>query len=257
MTTNKDAESPQPDRGAPRVAGPSASRTAPRRVAPIVVGGVRYESDWGSIGNFRAVDEKSGKELWALRLYEIAYVPGLETDVQNVFAIEMKKESDTTLLVRDERRRVYRVDLAARASEIAVWPVSLRDAGRPLSVEIVLGNNLKRTVLFDKPSVAVGGELENDLFEVTADGKSVPYGGMMKKRARPDSFLELKPLDEYRQVVDLSKDYAIPKGTETVTVRFRHTNHFSPDGFQLESPPLTIRLADAPPLRAAGAKPKP
>lgn len=75
--------------------------------------------------------------------------------------------------------------------------------------------------------VAFGGRLENDLFEVKADGKPVPYNGMMAKRSKPASFLELKPLADYRQAVDLSRDYALPKGAKIVEARFRHASHIS------------------------------
>jgi len=244
MAKPESAGLPQPDRNAPEVKAPSASRPAPRKVEPIVIGAVRYESVWGSLGEFRAVDAKSGKELWALTLHRLSYVKGLETDVQDRFVVAMAKESETSIRLEDEAGRSYRVDLAKRAARIAVWPVSLRDAGRPLAVEVILQNGLDRTVLFDKPSVASGGRLENDLFEVKADGKPVPYGGMMAKRGAPGSFLELKPLGEYRQVVDLSGSYSIPQGTKVVEVRFRHRNHFSPDDFDLESRPLRIVLDD-------------
>jgi hypothetical protein len=256
MAKPEDPIQPQTDRNAPQI---MASRGAPAKVPALVIDGVRYESGFGSIGRFRAVDDKSGRELWSLTLYEIAYDPMLETDVQDVFVIEMKKGPENTLLLRDEHDRVYRVDLAKRASSIATWPVRLRDAGRPLSVEILLSNDLDRKVSFDKPSIAVGGRLQNDLFEVKADGKPVPYGGMMKKRVPPDSFLELAPRGEYRQIVDLSQDYPVPRDAKTVEVRFRHTNHFSPDDFQLESKPLKIVLADAPPLPvpAKPSAPKP
>jgi hypothetical protein len=246
MTKKNDDIQPETDRLAPPQASVAASRIGPARAGSIVIAGVRYESVWGALGSFRASDAKTGKELWSLELYKIAYIPELETDVQDVFVIALKKESDDSILATDERGRVYRVDLKARKSKIAVWPVSLRDAGRPLSVELVIDNGLDRTLKLDRPSVAFGGRLQNDLFEVTADGEPVRYGGMMKERAAPDSFLELKPRDEYRQVVDLSKDYKIPPGTKSVEVRFRNFNHFSPDDCALESPPLKIDLSVEP-----------
>jgi len=257
MAKKNDDPQPQPDRSAPPRVAVSASRASPKRAETIVIGPVRYEAVWGSLGRFRATDAKTGRELWALDLYKISYVPGLETDVQDVFIVQLERESDDSILATDERGRAYRVDLKKRASSIARWPVSLRDVGRPLSVEIVIGNGLERTLKLDRPSVAFGGRLQNDLFEVKADGKPVPYGGMMKKRAPPDSFLELRPRDEYRQVVDLSENYRIPPGTKSVEVRFRHHNHFSPDNCELESRPLKIDLAAAPAYIAAPRKPQP
>ncbi len=246
MTKKNDDIQPRTDRVAPPRASVSASRIGPGPADSIVIAGVRYEPVWDSLGRFRASDAKTGQELWSLELYKIAYNPDLETDVQDVFVIALKKESDGSILATDERGRGYRVDLRRRASRIAVWPVLLRDAGRPLSVELVVDNGLERTLRLDRPSVAFGGRLQNDLFEVKADGKPVAYSGMMKERAAPDSFLELKPQDEYRQVVDLSEDYPIPPGTRSVEVRFRNLNHFSPDDCVLESRPLRIDLAVEP-----------
>lgn len=138
------------------------------------------------------------------------------------------------------------VDLAKRAARIAVWPVYLRAVSlSPLTVEVSLTNTLDRTVSFDKPSVAFGGLLENDLFEVKADGRPVPYSGIMKKRAPADSFLNLKPGERYSANVVLSSSYAIPKGARTVEIRFAHHNHFSKDDFDLASRPLVVAL-DAP-----------
>lgn len=94
----------------------------------------------------------------------------------------------------------------------------------------------------DGPSVAEGGELENDLFEVTVDGKKVEYRGELRKRAPPDGFVKVAAGKAYRQVVELSGAYPVPPGEHVVTVRFSHRNHFSPDAFTLESVPLTFTL---------------
>ena len=90
----------------------------------------------------------------------------------------------------------------------------------------------------------MGGELQNNLFIVKADGKEVPYRGEMQKRAMPDSFLELEPRQEYRQVVDLAKAYDIPPAAKSVEVIFSHHNHFSKDDFDLLSRPLVIHPAE-------------
>ncbi len=240
MAKQKKEEAAQSDSLRPQLA---ASRGEPAATPPIKIASVRYESVWGSIGKFRAVDDKSGKELWALQLYHGSYNDNLETDVQDVFIRSMKKESDDLISLEDEIGRVYQVDLKKRSSRIAVWPVALRlSALEPLSVEVVIRNTLDRTVSLDEPSVAVGGQLQNNLFRVKADGKDVRYQGKMKSRVPPDSFLELKPQGEYRQVVDLSQAYAIAPKIKLVEVVFAHHNHFSKDGFDLLSRPLLIEL---------------
>jgi hypothetical protein len=220
-----------------------ASRIPPARVQPVEIGGIRYEAVWGSMGLFRATEIKTGKVLWELTLYRYKYNDILETDVQDVFVAAMSKESDSSILVTDERATVYRVDLENRTSRIAKWPVGLKQVARePLTVELVIGNNTDRVVQFDKPSIGFGGRITNKLFVVKADGVEIPYGGMMKKRAPPDDFLELKPLEEFRVKLDLSADYDIPRTAKKIEVRFEHTNHFSVDDFRLYSPfPLVIK----------------
>ena len=219
-----------------------ASRVAPGRVKPVEFDGIRYEAVWGRMGLFRASDIKTGGMLWELTLYKYRYHEELETDVQDVFVSAMIRESDSTILVTDERATVYRVDLQNRNSRIAKWPVNLKLVERkPLTVELVISNNMDRVVQFDKPSIGFGGRITNKLFVVKADGVEIPYQGMMKKRAPPDDFLELKPLEEFHVTLDLSADYDIPDSAKKIEVRIEHTNHFSVDDFQLYSPrPLLV-----------------
>lgn len=226
--------------GEPRM---MASRIPPARVPPIEIDGIRYEVVWGGMGLFRATAIKTDKVLWELTLYRYRYEEILETDVQDVFVSAMAKESDSSILVTDERAKVYRVDLENRTSRIAKWPLGLKLVDRePLTVELVIKNSTDRVVQFDKPSIGFGGSLSNKLFVVKAGGIEIPYGGMMAKRAPPNDFLKLKPGEEFHVTLDLSADYAIPKSAKKIEVRFEHTNHFSADDFQLYSPtPLLIQ----------------
>lgn len=220
-----------------------ASRIAPARVKPIDIAGIRYEAVWGAMGLFRASEIKTGKVLWEINLYRYRYHDNLETDVQDVFVAAMEKASDSSILVRDERAMIYHVDLKDRTSRIAQWPVGLRLVERePLTVELEIANSCDRMVSFDKPSIGFGGELSNNLFRVKADGVEIPYRGMMKKRAPPKDFLQLKPGEEFRVKLDLSADYAIPRQAKRIEVSFEHTNHFSVDDFRLYSfRPLVIQ----------------
>ena len=224
---------------APRI---TASRIAPVRVKPVDIDGIRYEAVWGTLGLFRASEIEAGKVLWELPLYRYKYDETLETDVQDVFVSAMAKESPSSILVTDERGKVYRVDLENRTSRIAKWPVGLRLAARdPLTVELVITNNTDRVVQFDKPSIGFGGRLTNDLFRIKADGVEIAYRGMMARRMPPADFLKLTPLETFRVKVDLSKDYDVSPTAKKIEVRFEHTNHFSSDDFQLYSPrPLLI-----------------
>lgn len=225
--------------GGPRM---MASRIPPARVAPVVIDGIRYEAVWGTLGQFRATEIKTGKVLWELTLYRYKYDDILERDVQDVFVSAMAKAGDGSILVTDERATVYRVDPASRTARIAQWPVGLRPVAKaPLTVELVIANKTDRVVQLDKPSIGFDGRLTNNLFRVKADGVEIPYRGRMSKRTPPDDFLKLKPLQEFRVKLDLSDDYPVPPTARKIEVRFEHANHFSPDSFQLYSPrPLVV-----------------
>jgi hypothetical protein len=219
----------------------AASRIAPARVEPVDINGIRYAAVWGARGLFRASEIETGKVLWELTLYQYQYNDDLEKDVQDVFISGMTKVSESSILVTDERAKVYGVDLESRTSRIVKWPVGLQSVVRePLTVELVITNNTDRIVQLDKPSVGFGGHLTNNLFRVEADGVEIPYRGMMAKRAPPADFLQLKPLQTYRVKLDLSADYDIPQAARMIEVRFEHTNHFSVDAFQLYSPRTLI-----------------
>ena len=98
---------------------------APDDVEPVTVGKTRYEAPhWGKTlgfaqngGHVSAVDIATGKRLWTVELYKIDYQPNMEADKQDIFIIEMKPSSDgRTLLVSDDRRRRWKVDLASHAA---------------------------------------------------------------------------------------------------------------------------------------------
>jgi hypothetical protein len=99
-----------------------AKRVGPKAVAPVTVGGVRYEAmPWGKKrglgqngGYLAAFDAKTGAELGLIKVYEIKYDPKLEADVQDVF-ISRLDSIDGGLAVTDERGRKYLVDVATKS----------------------------------------------------------------------------------------------------------------------------------------------
>jgi hypothetical protein len=102
---------------------PKAKRAAPAKVAPVTIGTLRFEAvHWGKArglgqngGYVAAVDPASGKELWTLKVYDVAYEPDLEGDLQDVFITAMSKTLfGQKLNVTDERGRAYVVDPATR-----------------------------------------------------------------------------------------------------------------------------------------------
>ena len=97
---------------------PQPKRTAPPKVKPVMVGGARIEAlHWGRSrglgqngGYIVAVDPASGRELWTLKVYDIAYDPKMEEDVQDLFIAKLAVDGDK-LSVRDEEGRRFLVDL--------------------------------------------------------------------------------------------------------------------------------------------------
>lgn len=102
---------------------PQGKRVGPPDVPPVTIGGVRYEAiHWGrergleqNGGYIAAIDTKSGKELWILKIYQIDYIPKLETDVQDIFIDSMKAGANgQSLEIVDEKGRRYTVNLKTK-----------------------------------------------------------------------------------------------------------------------------------------------
>ena len=93
---------------------------APEPVKPVSENGIQYEAiHWGwkhdldqNGGYIRAT--KDGEQLWLLKIYTTEYDKNLERDVQDVFITELKIVNPESLEVRDERDRVYWVNLKSR-----------------------------------------------------------------------------------------------------------------------------------------------
>ncbi|MCY4756715.1 hypothetical protein [Pelomonas aquatica] len=105
----------------------SGSRIPAPAVPPVSTGGVRYErvkngltAGFDQMGGYLAAyDEASGRQLWTLKVYDNQRVSGKEGDVQDVFFKSMALQADGTLLIENERRARFVVDLKARTSTAA------------------------------------------------------------------------------------------------------------------------------------------
>jgi hypothetical protein len=101
---------------------PTAKRVAPPKVAPVQIAGVRIEAiHWGRSrgldqngGYIAGVDTRTGRELWLLKVYDTAYDPRMEQDVQDVFIAKLTRDRGDRLSVVDERGRRYLVDMKTR-----------------------------------------------------------------------------------------------------------------------------------------------
>lgn len=99
----------------------AGKRVPPPRVKSVIIGDTRYKAiHWGrergfgqNGGYIAAVDPKSRKELWTLKVYDVAYDGKREEDAQDVFIASMKADGGK-LIVRDEDDRRYSVDVGSR-----------------------------------------------------------------------------------------------------------------------------------------------
>ena len=95
----------------------------PDPVDPVRSGGIRYEAmQWGKArglgqngGYVAAIDEKTGEELWLLKVYDVSYDGDMEGDKQDVFVTGLSLlPAAHALLIENERGARYRLDLRTR-----------------------------------------------------------------------------------------------------------------------------------------------
>lgn len=102
----------------------SGSRIPAPKVAPISQKGVRYEQIKNGLlvgfdqmgGYLAAVDESTGEQVWALKIYDNKRDEEKEGDVQDVFFKSMTLQPDGTLLIENERGKKFIVDPVGKTS---------------------------------------------------------------------------------------------------------------------------------------------
>lgn len=106
---------PGPDTATPPVAGEqvSAKRSAPRAVPPVVLGNVRYSVPHTAMGTIVAEDADTDSVLWTQAIYTVAFEPGLERDVQDVYIDSLRAENGL-LLIRNEDGAWFSLDPGTR-----------------------------------------------------------------------------------------------------------------------------------------------
>lgn len=101
----------------------SARRLAPKDVPPVIFDGVRYEVSLdgrfpGTMqhgGRLAAIDEVSGERLWELLVYQLNFDGKFESDVQDIFIVDMTLSEDKTkLLIRNGKNKNFALDLKTR-----------------------------------------------------------------------------------------------------------------------------------------------
>jgi len=117
----------------------AAKRSAPPVVAPLDLDGVEYSpvyerpKDSGSLtfaAYVQATNVKDHKLLWRALVYRIVYVAKQETDVQDVYITSLtldlqdRRAGHRALLIRNERRKEYLLDLQTHRVTGRVAPVN-------------------------------------------------------------------------------------------------------------------------------------
>ncbi len=91
---------------------------------PLLVGGMRIEVViWGKVrglgqngGYIAAINPRTGQELWLLKVYDVDYSSGIESDKADRFIQAMRIVADDTIEVVAERGEVYRVNVSRQTS---------------------------------------------------------------------------------------------------------------------------------------------
>jgi hypothetical protein len=97
-----------------------ARRRAPKEVAPVAAAGIKYKvPHFGAFhgqtqngGYVQAWDLKSKKLLWDRMVYRVVYQPNRETDVQDVFIVQLRINHGR-LFVKTERGHKFEMDLSS------------------------------------------------------------------------------------------------------------------------------------------------
>jgi len=97
--------------------------------------------------------------------------------------------------------------------------------GEPLIIEFVLENLSKQNIWVLTWYTPLEG-LKGKIFEVTCDGKPVPYEGIMAKRGNPrgEDYILIPSNEAVSATVDLSKAYKIQQSDEC-QVKFKGRIH--------------------------------
>jgi len=84
-------------------------------------------------------------------------------------------------------------------------------------------NHSKQAVSLEKINGCLDGVIENNVFRIVSDGKSVEYSGILAKRQPPGpgDFRKIEPGRTLETVVNLSKAYDFFPGSHTYRVTYK------------------------------------
>jgi hypothetical protein len=84
-----------------------------KRKTPKEVSDIRYDSlilQRSEMEYVQALDSATKIILWKKKIYNVSYIPGMETDVQDVFIDSMYLQNKL-LIIRNERKKWFSLDL--------------------------------------------------------------------------------------------------------------------------------------------------
>lgn len=68
------------------------------------------ENNSPEMGVIEATDLKNGKQVWKTKLYEIVYIPHMETDVQWVYIKKLYIQNNQLIAINEDNDK-YKIDL--------------------------------------------------------------------------------------------------------------------------------------------------
>jgi hypothetical protein len=136
-------------------------------------------------------------------------------------------------------RHVFAVEPTAIKVTMRNIPPDKKSTDFSVMVELTFENTSAQVVELDKMSIAYGGDVTNDFFDVMVAGKELEYLGMMAKRGHPGpgGFVKVKPKEKLIVTADIGTLYQFPQGEYEIEAKYKTYNHFSKDEINLESAP--------------------
>jgi hypothetical protein len=93
--------------------------------------------------------------------------------------------------------------------------LSVRVEGRQVLAKLEFVNRSNEDLFIEKFNACFNGEIENNVFRITTDGRTLNYVGILAKRRRPigEDYLRIEPGQSYTTQTDLVKAYAFLQGS--------------------------------------------
>ena len=94
--------------------------------------------------------------------------------------------------------------------------------------KVIFTNNGDRNFYLDKINEFADGKMKNNLFEISCDGKKVPYKLPLANRTAskyPDDFVKINPNKSFTTETILNEAYKFPQGNCNCTISYSAFNY--------------------------------